>query len=61
MEIVLVVAVLAVGAAVLFVTATLGGRTRRSTAPLIDAAVREISGRVEAATAELRRELRQSA
>ena len=57
MDIVLVVATLVVGAAVLYVTATLGVRTRRNTAPLIDDAVKDISGRVEAAAGDLRRQL----
>jgi len=47
MEIVLVVAVLIVAAAVLFVAFTLGPRTRQSAGPLIDDAAKDISGRIE--------------
>ena len=47
MEIVLVVAILVVAVAVLYVAVTLGLRTRQNTAPLIDEAVKDISGRIE--------------
>ncbi len=47
MEIVLVVAVLVVAVAVLYVAVTLGPRTRQSTAPMIDEAAKDISGRIE--------------
>jgi hypothetical protein len=47
MEIVLVVAVLVVAAAVLYIAVTLGPRTRQSSAPLIEDATRDISGKVE--------------
>jgi chromosome segregation ATPase len=57
MEIVLVVATLAVGVAVLYVTATLRTRTRQNTAPLIDGAVKDISGQLEATTGEVKRQL----
>jgi len=57
MEILLVVATLAVGVAVLYVTATFSKRTRQNTAPLIDAAAKDISGQIEATTGELRRQL----
>jgi hypothetical protein len=57
MEILLVVATLVVGVAVLYVTATFSIRTRQNTAPLIDAAAKDISGQVEATTGELRRQL----
>jgi TolA-binding protein len=57
MEILLVVTTLAVGVAVLYVTATLRTRTRQSAAPLIDGAVKDLSGQLEATTAELKRQL----
>jgi chromosome segregation ATPase len=57
MEILLVVTTLAVGVAVLYVTVTLRTRTRQSTAPLIDGAVKDISGQLEATTGELKRQL----
>jgi hypothetical protein len=57
MEILLVVATLAVGVAVLYVTATFSVRTRQNTAPLIDAAAKDISGQIEATAGELRRQL----
>jgi len=57
MEIVLIVAMLIVGVAVLYVAATLSIRTRQNTAPLIDGAVKEMSGEIGAATGELREEL----
>ena len=46
MEILLVVTTLAVGVAVLYVTATFRTRTRQNTAPLIDGAVKDISGQL---------------
>jgi len=61
MEILLVVATLAVGVAVLFVTATFSARTRQNTAPLIDAAAKDISGHLEATAGDLRRQLREMA
>jgi outer membrane murein-binding lipoprotein Lpp len=57
MEILLVVTTLAVGVAVLYVTATFRTRTRQNTAPLIDCAVKNISGQLVATTAELKRQL----
>ena len=57
MEILLVVTTLAVGVAVLYVTATLRTRTRQNTAPLIDGAVKDISGQLETTTVELKRQL----
>jgi chromosome segregation ATPase len=57
MEILLVVTTLAVGVAVLYVTATLRTRTRQNTAPLIDGAVKDLSGQLEATTAELKQRL----
>jgi TolA-binding protein len=57
MEILLVVATLAVGVAVLYVTVTLRTRTRQSTAPLIDGAVKDLSGQLEATTGELKGQL----
>jgi TolA-binding protein len=57
MEILLVVTTLAVGVAVLYVTATLRTRTRQNTAPLIDGAVKDISEQLETTTGELKRQL----
>src|SRR3974377_2091549 len=57
MEILLVVATLAVAVAVLYVTATFSRRTRQNTAPLIDAAAKDISGQIETTAGELRRQL----
>ena len=57
MEILLVVTTLAVGVAVLYVTATLRTRTRQNTAPLIDGAVKDISGQIEATAGELKQQL----
>ena len=57
MEILLVVTTLAVGVAVLYVTATFRTRTRQNTAPLIDGAVKDISGQLETTTGELKRQL----
>jgi len=53
MELLLAVATLVVAAAVLYVTITVGQRTRRTAAPLIDG----VSDQLEAASAELRRQL----
>jgi hypothetical protein len=58
MDILLIVATLAVAAAGLYVAATFNRRTRQHTAPLIDGAVKEISGRVDETAAELRRQLK---
>jgi uncharacterized protein YoxC len=52
-ELLLAVATLVVAAAVLYVTLTLGQRTRRITAPLIE----EVTGQLEATVGELRRQL----
>jgi hypothetical protein len=57
MEILLVVTTLAVGVAVLFVTATFRTRIRQNTAPLIDGAVKDLSGQLETTTGELKRQL----
>lgn len=57
MEILLVVATLVVGVAVLYVTATFSMRTRQNTAPLIDAAAKDVSGQIETAVEDLRRQL----
>ena len=57
MQILLVVTTLAVGVAVLYVTATLRTRTRQNTAPLIEGAVKNISGQLVATTAELKQKL----
>jgi|HubBroStandDraft_1064217.scaffolds.fasta_scaffold770538_2 archaellum component FlaC len=53
MEILLAVATLVVAAAVLYVAITVGQRTRRAAAPLIDG----VSGQLEATATELRRQL----
>jgi uncharacterized protein YoxC len=52
-ELLLAVATLVVAAAVLYVTVTLGQRTRRTTGPLID----DVSGQLEAVAGELRHQL----
>ena len=52
-ELLLAVATLVVAAAVLYVAVTLGQRTRRTTAPLIE----DVSGQLEAVAGELRRQL----
>jgi hypothetical protein len=57
MEILLVVTTLAVGVAVLYVTVTLRTRIRQNTAPLIDGAVKDISGQLETTVGELKRQL----
>ena len=51
-ELLLAVATLVVAAAVLYVTITLGQRTRRITAPLVE----DVSGQLEAVAEELRRQ-----
>jgi chromosome segregation ATPase len=53
MELLLAVATLVVAAAVLYVTITVGQRTKRTAAPLIDG----VTGQLEATSAELRRQL----
>ena len=58
MEILLIVAVVAVGAAGLFVAVTFNARTRQNAAPLIADAVDQISGQLKVATDEMRRQLR---
>jgi F0F1-type ATP synthase membrane subunit b/b' len=57
MEIVLAVAIVAVAAAALYVTATFNKRARQTTAPLIEDAVSRISERIQAAEDDLRRQL----
>jgi len=57
MEIVLTVAIVAVAAAALYVTATFNKRARQATAPLIEEAVSRISERIQAAEDDLRRQL----
>jgi hypothetical protein len=57
MEIVLTVAVVAVAAAALYVTATFNKRARQTTAPLIEEAVSRISERIQEAEDNLRRQL----
>jgi len=58
MEIVLVVAIVAVAATGLFVATTFNKRTRQTAAPLIDAAVSEITAQLTATADDLRRQLR---
>jgi hypothetical protein len=58
METLLIVATLAVAAAGLYVAATFNRRTRQSTAPLMDSAVREISEKIDAVADDLRRQLK---
>ncbi len=58
MEIVLIVAIAVVAAAGLFVAATFGKRTRQTTAPLIEAAVSDISAQIRGTADDLRRQLR---
>jgi uncharacterized protein YoxC len=53
MELLLAVATLVVAAAVLYVTITVGQRTKRTAAPLIDG----VSGQLEATSTGLRRQL----
>ena len=57
MEIVLAVAIVAVAAAALYVTATFNKRARQTTAPLIEDAVSRINERIQAAEDNLRRQL----
>ena len=57
MEIVLIVAVLVVAVAVLFTTVTLSTRIRQSTAPQIDDAVKGVSGQIDTAAQDLRRQI----
>ena len=57
MGIVLIVAVLLVAAAVLYIAVTLSTRTRQSTAPLVDDAFKGVSGQIDAANQDLRRQL----
>jgi hypothetical protein len=57
MEIVLIVAVLLVAAAVLYIAVTLSTRTRQSTTPVIDDAFKGVSGQIDAATQDLRRQI----
>jgi uncharacterized protein YoxC len=58
MEIVLIVATVAVAAAGLYVAATFNKRTRQTTAPLIDEALNIISEQMKATADDLRRQLR---
>jgi hypothetical protein len=57
MEIVLTVAIAVVAAAGLYVAATFNRRTRQSTAPLIEAAVGDISAQIKVTADDLRRQL----
>jgi uncharacterized coiled-coil protein SlyX len=57
MEIVLTVAIVAVAAAALYVTATFNKRAKETTAPLIEDAVSRINERIQAAEDDLRRQL----
>jgi len=58
MEIVLIVAIAVVAAAGLYVAATFNKRTRQTTAPLIEAAVSDISAQISVTADDLRRQLR---
>jgi len=58
MDVFLLLAVIAVGASGLFVAATLNGRTRQTTEPLIKEAVVQISGKIDKALTERLKELR---
>ena len=58
MEIVLIVAIAVVAAAGLYVAATFDKRTRQTTAPLIEAAVSDISAQLRVTADDLRRQLR---
>ena len=57
MTIVLIVAVLVVAVAVLYMTVTLSTRIRQSTAPQIDDAVKGVSGQIDTAAQDLRRQI----
>jgi methylthioribose-1-phosphate isomerase len=57
MEIVLTVAIAVVAAAGLYVAATFSKRTRQTTAPLLEAAVSDISAQMRATADDLRRQL----
>jgi hypothetical protein len=57
MEIFLLLAVAAVGISGLYVAATLNSRAKQTTGPLIDGAVTEISGKIDAALTGQRQEL----
>ena len=58
MEIVLIVAIAVVAAAGLYVAATFDKRARQTTAPLIEAAVSDISAQLRVTADDLRRQLR---
>jgi len=58
MEILLLVAIIAVGASALYVAATFNKRTRQNAAPLIGDAVKSVSEQFEAPGSSLRQELR---
>ena len=58
MEIVLIVAIVAVAATGLYVAVTFNKRARQTTAPLIDAAVSDISAKLTVTADDLRRQLR---
>jgi hypothetical protein len=58
MEILLIVALVAVGAAGLYVAVTFNARTRQNTAPLVADAVDQLSGQLKSATDDMRRQLR---
>jgi hypothetical protein len=57
MEIVLTVAIVAVAAAALYVTATFNKRAKQTTAPLVEDAVSRINERIQVAEDNLRRQL----
>ena len=52
MEILLLIAIIAVGASGLYVAATFNARTKKNFAPLMDDAAKNIAGRIEAASRE---------
>jgi hypothetical protein len=58
MDILLIVATLVVAAAGLYVAATFNRRTRANFTPLIDAAVKDVTGQIEALAEDLRGRIR---
>jgi gas vesicle protein len=59
MEAVLIVAIVVVAAAALYVAATFNKRTRQTTAPLLDEALKIISEQINATAEDLRRQVGQ--
>src|ERR1700728_3383195 len=57
MEILLLVAIVAVAASGLYVAATFNNRTKQDTAPLLDGAVKDISERIRVTAQDLRQQL----